>query len=123
MAYLLTNSGRAILTNLLSGIGGTVPKYIGWGTGTSAAAASDTGLQTPSAEARTTGTVSRVTTSVTNDTVRVAGTITSLSSQTISEVGLFDAAAAGNIFIHGVFTGVLLGIGEGMAFQIDSQIA
>jgi hypothetical protein len=110
MALPIVNAGLAILAKRL--IGGTPaqvePNFLGWGTGTTAAALANTALQTPSAEARVTGTSSNVTTNVTNDTYQVVGTITSASTQTISELGQFDAATVGNMLAHWVFTGIPL---------------
>ena len=63
---LVTDVGMSIATNRMVG-SGTEPKYIGWGTGTTAPVAGNTTLETPGAESRTTGTSSRATTNVTND--------------------------------------------------------
>ncbi len=122
-ATVFANAGKAITTNLVSGLGGTVPKYIAWGTGAGTAAATDTTLFTESTEeSRTTGSVSRVTTSVTNDTYRVTGTITvATSNKTITNAGLFDATTVGNLFMKGDFTGIALNIGESIAFTLDLQ--
>src|SRR5690242_9978021 len=102
---VFTNAGAAIITNRVIQAG-TAPKNIGWGTGTTAAAVGDTALQTEVAPTtsggRTVGTEARVTTSVTNDTYQVTGTVT--QNQTgpvaITEAGLFDAVSAGNLLIH-----------------------
>lgn len=123
MATVFTNTGRAKLTDALNNTQLTKPSYIGWGTGSTAAANADTGLQTPSAEARTNGTATRTTTSVTNDTFQVVGTITSSSSQTISEAALFDASTSGNCYVHGVFTGIALGNGDSIAFTVQIVVA
>lgn len=80
----------------------TEPKNIAWGTGGTgtetaggappfAAAISDVAMFQEAAEARTAGTSSITTTTFTNDTYTVTGTITSLSAQTITEMGLFDS--------------------------------
>ena len=116
MAAILTNTGIAKIINALNGGAHTAPQYLGWGTGTNAAAASDTGLQTPSAEARVSGTKTVQTTNVTDDTYQVVGTITSASSQTISEVILNDASTSGNTYVRGVFTGIPLGNGDSIQF-------
>ncbi len=118
MATLLTNAGRAIITNLVSGLGGTVPRYVSWGTSSTAAAVTDIALGTESPdESRTTGTVTRTTTSVTNDTLQVVGTIVCASNpKTIAESGLQDASSSGNLFIHSVFTGVALAVTDSMTF-------
>jgi hypothetical protein len=122
MATVFTDTGRARLTLALDGTQLTAPTYIGWGTGTTAAAEADTALETASGESRTNGTKSRVTTTVTNDTFQVVGTITSTGSQTISEAGLFDASSSGNMYVHGVFTGIPLGNGDSIAFTIKIVI-
>lgn len=120
-AYVVDN-GLAIVTNRLIG-NGTEPKYIGWGTGTTDATQTDTGLQTASAEARTSGTSSQQTTNTTNDTYQVTGSILSLSTQTISELALFDALTDGNCYLHAVFNGadaIALDAGDSVAFTIKS---
>lgn len=123
MATVFTNTGRAKITDALNGTSITAPTYLGWGTGSTAAANADTGLQTASAEARVNGTKSRTTTTVTNDTYQVVGTITSSSSQTISEAALFDASTSGNCYVHGVFTGIPLGNGDSVAFTVQIVVA
>jgi len=122
-ATVIVNGGQAIVTNLVSGIGGTVPKYVAWGTGAGTAAASDTTLFTESTEeSRTSGTVSRVTTTVTNDTYQVVGTITvATSGKTITNVGLFDASTSGNLFFKSDFTGLALAIGDSITFTLKTK--
>ncbi len=131
----VTQIGRRMLTGrLLGGLTGTTPGafapgYIGWGTGTTAATNADTALQTPANEARVATANSQTTTSSTNDTFQSTATITSLSGQTISEAGLFDAAGTGtpptggNLALHGVFTGLALNIGDSVAFTATIQIS
>lgn len=118
MALPIVNAGLAIIAKRM--IGATPsqlePLYLAWGTGTTAAALANTALQTASAEARTAGTSSNVTVNVASDCYQVVGTITSLSAQTISELGQFDASTAGNMLAHWVFTGLALGIGDSIQF-------
>jgi hypothetical protein len=71
--------------------GTIVPKVLGWGVGSPTAAVSDIGLFKEASEARVTGTATVQTTTTTNDTYQVTGTITSGSGQTISEVALVDS--------------------------------
>jgi len=123
MATVFTNTARALLTSAMDGNTLTAPVYVGWGTGTTAAAATQTALVTPSAEARVSGTKSRITTTVTNDTYQVIATITSASSQTISEAALFDASTSGNMYVRGDFTGIALGNGDSIAFTIKAIVA
>lgn len=127
-ATVITNAGQAIVTNLVSGIGGTVPKFVMWGTGAGTAAVTDTTLFTETSdEARTSGTVSRVTTTVTNDTYQVVGTITVATSgpKTITNVGLFDVvtASSGNLYFKSDFTGLLLQVGDSITFTIKVKFS
>lgn len=120
--FVKTNAGLAITTNRIKG-SGNEPNYMGWGTGTTPAAVTDTGLETPAAESRVAGTSTQQTTNTTNDTYQVAGTLTCAGAgKTISEVGLFDAPTSGNCFIHGTFTGIALNVGDSITFTIKDVI-
>lgn len=120
VGLIMTNAGKAMITNRLNG-GGTTPQYIAWGTGSTAEAATQTALVTPSAEARTAGVVTQQTTTVTNDTYRVVGTVTSLSAQTIQEIGLFDASTAGGMMLRHLTGAQTMAIGDGIAFTFNVQ--
>lgn len=122
LATVFTNAGKAITTNRILGAG-TEPKFVAWGTAAGTAAVTDTTLFTEAAEARTSGASSRVTTTVTNDTYQVIGTITSLSNQSITNAGLFDAAAVGNLYLKGDFAAVPLSTGEGIQFTMQLKYA
>lgn len=111
---LVTDKGLEVITGRM--IGGTPtqaePKIMGWGTGGVAggpftAAVSDVAAFTEAAEVRVTGTSSQVTTTKTNDTYQVVGTITSLSNQTIAEVFLSDAST--KPFASTVASGTIIG--------------
>jgi hypothetical protein len=126
MASVIVNGGQSIVTNLLSGLGGTVPKYIGWGTGAGTAAVADTTLFTEALVSlsaggtdHTTGSVSRTTTTVTNDTLTITGTRTATGSGTVTNAGLFDAASGGNLYVKGDFTGIGLSSGDSIAFTFN----
>lgn len=123
MATVFTNTGKALLVDAIDGTQLTAPVHIGWGTGTTAAAAANTGLETPSSEARTSGTKSQQTTTVAGDTYQVVGTVTSTQTQTISEAALFDASTAGNCYVRGVFTGIALGNGDSIAFTVQVVVS
>jgi hypothetical protein len=96
----IVSKGREVISGRMIGSSPTQaePLNIGWGTGgvgtgsPYTAALTDVNLFGPAAEARTAGTSSQVTTTSTNDTYQVTGTITSLSGQTIAEVLLSDSA-------------------------------
>ena len=90
-----TSKGREIVSGRLIGTNPTQaePKNLGWGVGTPTAASSDVAPFQEAAEARVVGTSSQVTTTSTNDTYQVVGTITSSSAQTITETFLSDSAS------------------------------
>lgn len=124
-ATVIVNGGQAIVTNLVSGLGGTVPKFVAWGTGAGTAAVTDTTLFTESSdEARTNGTATRVTTTVTNDTLQVVGQITvATAGKTITNVGLFDASTSGNLYFKSDFTGLALIVGDSITFTIKVKFS
>ena len=120
-ATLLVNAGKAITTNRIKGAG-TEPLHVAWGTGAGTAAATDTTLFTEATEARAAGTSTQQTTTVTNDTYQVIGTITCAGAgKTITNAGLFDAATSGNLFVKGDFTGIALNVGDSIQFTIKVQ--
>jgi len=118
----VVNKGRDILTNRIIG-SGTEPKYIAIGTGSTGVALTDTALGTE-VESRATGTSSRTTTSSTNDTYQVVGTITATGARTVAEVGLFDqSAAGGNLFVRGVLAStVSLASGDSITVTATVQV-
>ena len=120
MATALTNRGKEIIVDRIMG-SGTEPKFVAWGTGAGTAAATDTTLFTESAEARVTGTSSKVTTTTTNDTYQVVGTMTASAGRTITNAGLFDASTVGNLFIKTDFTGVVLATNDSITFTFKCQ--
>ena len=117
----VVNTGRAIITNRIIG-SGTEPKYVAIGTGTTAVALTDTTLG-GEVETRATGTSSRTTTSTTNDTYQVVGTVTATASRTIGEVGIFDASSSGNLFVRGVLAStVSLASGDTLTVTATVQV-
>jgi hypothetical protein len=131
LATVLVNGAHAVTTNLVSGIGGTVPKNIGWGTGVGTAAITDTtlfteklvDLSTSAGTDHTVGSVSRTTTTNTNDTFQVTGTRTATGAGTVTNAGTFDAASGGTLYIKGDFTGQALGVGDAIAFTINLKFS
>src|SRR5229473_2117240 len=75
VSNLITNAGHALISGLLNGSGSpAAATFIAVGTGATAASATDTTLQSETATSglsRAAGTVSLVTTSVTNDTAQI----------------------------------------------------
>ena len=120
MATVFSNAGKDIVTNRVKGAG-TEPAFVAWGTGAGTAVVADTTLFTEATESRTSGTSSQQTTTITNDTYQVVGTITADGTKTITNSGLFDAATTGNILVKGDFTGVALVINESIQFTWKLQ--
>lgn len=121
-ATLVVTTGKAIITNRIRS-GGTEPLYLAWGTGAGTTAAGDTTLFSEASESRVTGTSSQVTTSTTNDTYQVVGTMTVAGAgKTITNMGLFDASTSGNLFMKTDFTGVALNVGEGIQMTMKAQL-
>jgi hypothetical protein len=48
-------------------------------------------------------------------------TLTSVSGETITNAGLFDASSTGNLYVKGDFTGVVLAAGDKIQFTIKLQ--
>lgn len=116
LATVLTNAGKAIVTNRMIG-SGTDPIFVAMGTGAGTAAITDTTLFTE-VETRGTGTSSRVTTTVTNDTHQVVGTVTATAGRAILNAGNFDASTVGNLFVKGDFSVINLNNGDAIQFTI-----
>lgn len=122
MATLLVDTGKAIVTNYLAGGAATQPKYVAWGTGAGTTSASDTTLFSETGS-RTTGTATQQTTTTTNDTYQVIGTLTASGTVTITNAGLFDASSSGNLFVKGDFTGIGLTSGDSIQFTFKTQFS
>ena len=116
----VTNIGLGIITALLAS---SANKHVHWGTGTTAAAPTQTALVTPSSdETRASGAQSQVTTSVTNDTYQVVATLTCASTaKAITEVGVFSAATGGSMYSRNAFDAINLAVGDSIQFTIKSQ--
>jgi len=92
----LTNTGFARFATLAGGDF----KYMALGTDDTAFSASDTALGseiTDSGLARTSGTVSYVTTNVTNDTMQITHQWTATATKTVAESGIFNASSGGTM--------------------------
>lgn len=114
MAPLLTNAGKAIVTNRLKG-SGTEPNYVAMGTTNTAEAITQTALLAE-VETRTAGTSTQATTTTTSDTYQVVGTITATTARAVVESGLFDASTVGNMLTRGVFSTINLATGDSIQF-------
>lgn len=128
MASVLANAGRAIMTNLISGLGGTAPDFLAIGSGAGTSAVGDTTLFTEyttgtwTGYARVNATPTRLQTSVPNDTIKWIGSWTAGASQTVTNGGNFDASSAGNLYIKGDWTGIPLANGDSISLTITHQM-
>lgn len=106
----ITNAGLAEIANLAGNVSTPAAfTYLALGIGTSAAAATDTQLQseiTDTGLARNAATVSRVTTTQTNDTLQLTYTWTASGAKAVTEVGAFNAPSTGTLLGRQVFSAI-----------------
>lgn len=126
-ATVLTNSGKQTSANRQQTTPTRNPlKFIGMGTGATGAArtavAADTALTTE-VETRATGTETIVTTTVTNDTYQVVGTITATGARAVDEAGTFDASTVGNIGVSATHAVINLATGDSIQYTIKTTYA
>lgn len=121
---LITNAGMAEVANLMGNVSSpTAFTYLAVGTGATAAAATDTTLQTEitdSGLARAAATMSRVTTSVANDTVQLVKSWTVSGTKAITECGILNAASVGTLLSRQVFSAV--NVVSGDTFQVTYKV-
>lgn len=88
------------------------------GTGTTAEAAANTTLVTPTADARVAGVASNPSANV----YRSVATITYAAATAVTEHGIFDAATNGTLLDRSVFAVVNVAAGERIEFQYDLTV-
>lgn len=125
---LVTDAGRAAVAGRINGSGAPAAfTSIGQGTGVTAANAADTALGTgvTAAGAADGGvhvlpaasvTLSLVTTTVTNDTAQLVGTVAETATIAVTESGVFNADTAGTMLARQVFTAVNVVTGDSLQF-------
>jgi len=100
---LVTNVGIAFITSRMIGTTDAVASHMALGTGTTAAAATQTALVAEVGRVANTS-ATRVTTTVTNDSVDYVATFNAgTATGAITEAGLFNAASAGTMIARTVF--------------------
>jgi hypothetical protein len=123
ISNIITNAGKAQVA-LLMGDASAVPfTYLAVGTSSTAVAATDTTLGAEIVDtglARAAATVSRVTTTVANDTLQLVYTWTASGSKTVEEAGIFNAASAGTMLGHALTGSQVLS--NGQAFTLTYQV-
>jgi hypothetical protein len=116
---LITNAGFALAAGLLNGSGSpAAATYIAVGTGATAANVADTTLQTETATSglsRAAGTVSLVTTTVTNDTAQIVKTFTVTGTVAVTESGVLNASSSGTLLCRQVFSAINVVNGDSLA--------
>ena len=121
MATVYTSAGEAVVCDLIDGVSAVhldaTNGKIGWGTSAGTAAKGDTTLFTEASEAR----VAVVASQPLADKNRWVATLTANAGKTITNAGLFNAAAAGDLIVHGDFTGIVLALGDKIEFTIDLE--
>lgn len=128
MSSLVPNVGKAVISGRMFGAtpSQAEPHFLGWGTGAGAGAAGSTDVSTPATEARTSGTSSQVTTTQTNDTHQIVGTITANGTKTITNVGVFDAAGSGSPpsggVLYAIFDGLSQALNSGDAIAFTAKV-
>ncbi len=103
----ITNAGCAVLAGLAGNVDAqTAFTYVANGTSSTAFANTQTALVGENANTyglgRAAATVSRVTTTATNDTLQLAKTWTATGSVTVRELGVFNASSSGTMLARTV---------------------
>ena len=123
---VITNAGKAQVA-LLMGDATAVPfTYLAVGTSTTAVAATDTTLTAEIVDtglARHAATVSRVTTTVTNDTLQLTYTWTASGSKTVEEAGIFNDPTAGTMLGHALTTSQVMANGQSLTLTYQVKQA
>jgi len=124
VANLITNAGFALIAGRINGSGTpAAATYIAVGTGTTAANVADTTLETETAASglsRANGSVSLVTTTVTNDTAQIVVTFTVTGTVAVTESGVLNAASTGTLLCRQVFSAI--NVVNGDSLQITWKI-
>jgi hypothetical protein len=121
MATVYTSAGEAVVVDLIDGTSSThldaTNAYVGWGSGADTADKGDTTLSTEESESRVLATVSQPTA----DKNQWVATITADGTKTITNAGLLNAAAAGDLIVFGDFSGIPLVLNDAIEFTITLE--
>jgi hypothetical protein len=122
---LVVSAGKAGVASRINGSGAEAAfTFIAVGTGTTAAAAGNTALETEitdSGLARAAATASRVTTTVTNDTAQLVLTFTVTGTKAVTESGVLNASSSGVLLARQVFSAI--NVVNGDSLQITWKFA
>jgi len=122
---LIVTAGLGEIAKLVGyNLNGTSFRYIQAGTGTTAATAGDTDIETKEG-AKVAATVTNETTTVTDDTIRFVATISFTSSKAITEAAITNnsADATGELLARQVFSAINVNNGDSIEFTWDVVFA
>lgn len=122
---IITTVGKAQLA-LLAGTVATPFTYLALGTSATAPAITDIALGaeiSTNGLARFAATVSRVTTTTTNDTLSMVGNWTASGISTIAEIGQFNASSSGVILGHKLTSSITTAVGDNIQFTYTVQFS
>lgn len=119
---LVVTAGKAAVAGLiLTDISVNDFDYLAIGTGVTGPVPGNTTLETETH--RETGTGTRVTTTVTNDTAQLVHTFTGYSgTEAVTEIGMLNAAAAGDLLMRQTFTALNVDWTAGDSIQMTVKI-
>ena len=122
-ADVVTNNGRAWIAGLLSNQQAPVANYyVAWATGPSTAAVTDVALDTE-VDSRVAATMSRVTTTVTNDTSQAVALLTAGTARNIQAAGVWTASTAGTLIQESSHATVPLLTNDSIQYTFKNKIA
>lgn len=124
---LVTNAGFAGIASRINGSGAeAAATYLAVGTGTTAAAAGNTALETEITDSglqRVNATASRTTTTQTNDTATLVNTFSVTGTKAVTEAGVLNASSGGVLFARSVFTAVNVVNGDSLQLTYKIKVA
>jgi hypothetical protein len=124
---LVTSSGKAAIAALiLTDISSNDFDYIALGTGTTAAAAGNTSLEseiTTGGGQRAAGSGTRITTSITNDTAQLVSSFSFTDSFAVTEAGMFNSDTGGDLLCRQVFSPVNVISGDTLQITWKIQVS
>lgn len=118
LAQVLTTKMEEWIVDKIDNQVTTLTEYIGWGIGSGTIDKGNLTLFEESTEPRATAVRTQQTASI----VQWVGTLTATASRVITEAGLFNADANGDLFIHGDFTGITLDTDDKIEFTFALTI-
>lgn len=123
VAGIWTNAGQGLIVDLIdsatrSGVSATF--YLMTGSGSTAAAVTDTALVSENAETRVACAISQ---QASGQTCRFTATVTYTGARACEEVGVFSASTGGTLVGRGVFPIVNVQSGDEITWDIDLAFA